>query len=86
MAGAHKFTEGDYFLFPFRRVSRLRRPFVLRRPRRRASGSMHRQDIMAASAALLALLALNGALAVPRASGDDNAVTVTVDWTSGARP
>ena len=35
VAGAHKFTEGDYFLFPFRRVSRLRRPFVLR-PRRRA--------------------------------------------------
>ena len=30
VAGAHKFTEGDYFLFPFRRVSRLRRPFVLR--------------------------------------------------------
>ena len=29
VAGAHKFTEGDYFLFPFRRVSRLRRPFVL---------------------------------------------------------
>ena len=23
VAGAHKFTEGDYFLFPFRRVSRL---------------------------------------------------------------
>ena len=30
VAGAHKFTEGGYFLFPFRRVSRLRRPFVLR--------------------------------------------------------
>merc|ERR1711969_131290 len=30
VAGAHKFTEGDYFLFPFRRVSCLRRPFVLR--------------------------------------------------------
>ena len=36
VVGAHKFTEGDYFLFPFRRVSRLRRPFVLRPPRRRA--------------------------------------------------
>ena len=36
VVGAHKFTEGDYFLFPFRRVSRLRRPFVLRRARRRA--------------------------------------------------
>ena len=35
VAGAHKFTEGYYFLVPFRRVSRLRRPFVLR-PRRRA--------------------------------------------------
>ena len=30
VAGAHKFTEGAYFLFPFRRVSRLRRPFFLR--------------------------------------------------------
>ena len=30
VAGAHKFTEGVYFLVPFRRVSRLRRPFLLR--------------------------------------------------------
>ena len=30
VAGAHKFTEGAYFLFPFRRVSCLRRPFFLR--------------------------------------------------------
>ena len=30
VVGAHKFTEGAYFLFPFRRVSRLRRPFFLR--------------------------------------------------------
>ena len=28
MAGAHKFPEGYYFVVPFRRVSRLRRPFL----------------------------------------------------------
>ena len=47
VAGAHKFTEGYYFLVPFRRVSRLRRPFVLRPPRRRAV-----EDESAAAAAV----------------------------------
>ena len=36
VAGEHKFIEGYYFLVCFRRVSRLRRPSLLRRPRRRA--------------------------------------------------
>ena len=48
VAGAHKFTEGDYFLFPFRRVSRLRRPFVLR-PRRRAGRADQPPSARAAS-------------------------------------
>ena len=49
VAGAHKFIEGYYFLVPFRRVSRLRRPFVLRPPRRRAGRADQPPSARAAS-------------------------------------